>query len=128
MLERMGLRQLPDGVWSSALISRSRARALVASVALTGAVLLAGCNSDDVSLATNAKANQPVPPKLIAEMNEKDMDLQSPILIRLFKQEAELEVWKQDRSGKFALLYEKPGVMLIVVFHLGRSSLSAAIG
>ena len=24
------------------------------------------------------------------------MDLQSPILVRLFKQEAELEVWKQD--------------------------------
>ena len=24
------------------------------------------------------------------------MDLQSPILIRLFKEEAELEVWKQD--------------------------------
>jgi len=37
-------------------------------------------------------------------MTEKDMDLQSPILIRLFKQEAEVEIWKQDRSGKFALL------------------------
>ena len=44
----------------------------------------------------NAKANQPVPPKLIAAMTEKDMDLQSPILIRLFKQEAEVEVWKQE--------------------------------
>ena len=28
-------------------------------------------------------------------MAEKDMDLQSPILVRLFKQEAELEVWKR---------------------------------
>ena len=36
-------------------------------------------------------------------MTAKDMDLQSPILVRLFKQEAELEVWKQDRSGRFAL-------------------------
>ena len=60
------------------------------------------------SLATNAKANQPVPPKLVAAMVEKDMDLQSPILVRLFKQEAELEVWKQDRSGRFALLKTYP--------------------
>src|SRR5436853_390167 len=41
-------------------------------------------------------------------MTEKDMDLQSPILVRLFKQEAELEVWKQDRSGHFALLKTYP--------------------
>jgi murein L,D-transpeptidase YafK len=74
------------------------------SAALAAGVLLAGCNSDEISLASNAKANQPVPPKLVAEMTEKDMDLQSPILVRLFKQEAEFEVWKQDRSGRFALL------------------------
>ena len=79
------------------------------SAALSAAVLLAGCNSDEIgSLATNAKANQPVPPKLIAAMVEKNMDLQSPILIRLFKQEAELEVWKQDRTGRFALLKTYP--------------------
>jgi len=79
------------------------------SVALSASALLAGCNSDEIgSLATNAKANQPVPPKLIAAMVEKNMDLQSPILIRLFKQEAELEVWKQDRTGRFALLKTYP--------------------
>jgi murein L,D-transpeptidase YafK len=91
------------------LINRKFVRALVTSVALaaTGA-LLAACDTDEISLATNAKANQPVPPKLIQAMVEKDMDLQSPILIRLFKQEAELEVWKQTRSGKFALLKTYP--------------------
>src|SRR3979409_1332769 len=95
-------------VWSFALICRSLGRALITSVALAAGVLLAGCNSDDISLANNAKANQPVPPKLIADMTAKDMDLQSPILVRLFKQEAELEVWKQDRSGRFALLKTYP--------------------
>ena len=95
-------------MWSFALIHRSLFRALIASVALANGALLAGCNSDEISLASNAKANQPVPPKLIAEMVAKDMDLQSPILIRLFKQEAELEVWKQDRSGRFALLKSYP--------------------
>jgi murein L,D-transpeptidase YafK len=95
-------------VWSFALIGRSLVRALTTAAALAAGVLLAGCNSDEISLATNAKANQPVPPKLLATMVEKDMDLQSPMLVRLFKQEAELEVWKQDRSGRFVLLKTYP--------------------
>jgi murein L,D-transpeptidase YafK len=95
-------------VWSFALIYRSLVRVLITSVALAAGVLLAGCNSDEISLANNAKANQPVPPKLVADMAEKNMDLQSPMLVRLFKQEAELEVWKQDRSGRFALLKTYP--------------------
>src|ERR1700680_2069846 len=95
-------------VGSFALICRSLVRALITSVALAAGVLLAGCNSDEISLANNAKANQPVPPKLVADMAEKNMDLQSPMLVRLFKQEAELEVWKQDRAGRFALLKTYP--------------------
>src|SRR3954452_4843192 len=95
-------------VWSFALIHRSLFRALMTSAVLAGGVLLAGCNSDEISLASNAQANQPVPPKLVADMTEKDMDLQSPILVRLFKQEAELEVWKKNRSGSFALLKTYP--------------------
>ncbi|MDE1934829.1 MAG: murein L,D-transpeptidase [Bradyrhizobium sp.] len=91
------------------MIRRLSLRALMTSAALSAAVLLAGCNTDELnSLATNAKANQPVPPKLVAAMDAKNMDLQSPILIRLFKQEAELEVWKQDRTGRFALLKTYP--------------------
>jgi murein L,D-transpeptidase YafK len=95
-------------VGSFPLIVRSLVRALTTTAALGAAMLLAGCNSDEISLSSNAKANQPVPPKLVSEMTEKDMDLQSPILVRLFKQEAELEVWKQDRSGRFALLKTYP--------------------
>jgi murein L,D-transpeptidase YafK len=95
-------------VWSFALIRRSLVRALTTSAVLAAGATLAGCNSDDISLASNAKANQPVPAKLIAQMDAKNMDLQSPILVRLFKQEAELEVWKQDRTGRFALLKTYP--------------------
>jgi murein L,D-transpeptidase YafK len=81
------------------LIDRTLVRALITSAALAAAgVFLSGCDTDEISLATNAKANQPVPPKLIQAMVDKDMDLQSPILIRLFKLEAEVEVWKQNRS------------------------------
>jgi murein L,D-transpeptidase YafK len=95
-------------VWSFALNDRSLIRALAISATLVASALLAGCDGEEASLAANAKANQPVSPKLIAAMTEKDMDLQSPILIRLFKQEAEVEVWKQDRSGKFAVLKTYP--------------------
>src|SRR3979411_624 len=95
-------------VWSFALICRSLIRALITSAALAAGVLLAGCNSDEISLANTSKANKPVPPNLVADMAAKDMDLQSPMLVRLFKQEAELEVWKQDRSGKFAVLKTYP--------------------
>jgi murein L,D-transpeptidase YafK len=80
----------------------------VTSAVLAVSVMLAGCNSDEISLANNAKANQPVPPKLIQAMVDKNMDLNSPILVRIFKQEAELEVWKQDRDGRFALLKTYP--------------------
>ncbi|HEX9211044.1 MAG TPA: murein L,D-transpeptidase family protein [Bradyrhizobium sp.] len=90
------------------MTASSLARAILASVALAASVVLAGCDTDQVSLATNAKANQPVTPKLLAAMVEKDMDLQSPILVRLFKQEAELEIWKQTRNGQFALLKTYP--------------------
>ncbi len=91
------------------MIDRTLVRALITSAALAAAgAFLSGCDTDEISLATNAKANQPVPPKLIQAMVDKDMDLQSPILIRLFKQEAEVEVWKQNRSGQFALLKTYP--------------------
>jgi murein L,D-transpeptidase YafK len=83
-------------------------RALVTSAVLATGFVLAGCNSDEISLANNAKANKPIPEKLVADMQEKDMDPQSPMLVRLFKQEAELEVWKQNRSGQFALLKTYP--------------------
>src|ERR1043165_9175869 len=93
---------------SFAVIERTQPRALAISLALAASVALDGCNSDEISLANNAKPNKPVPPKLIADMTAKDMDLNSPILVRLFKTEAELEVWKQTRSGQFALLKTYP--------------------
>jgi len=54
------------------------------------------------------KAARPLPEKLVAEIEAKNMDKESPILVRLFKEESELEVWKQDRTGHFALLKTYP--------------------
>lgn len=88
------------------MIGRTPFRALMTSAALAAGVLLSACNGD--SLSTGAKANRPIPEKLVAEIESKNMDKGSPMLVRLFKQEAELEVWKQDRSGRFALLKTYP--------------------
>jgi murein L,D-transpeptidase YafK len=57
---------------------------------------------------TEARALQPVPAALAAEIDKRKMPKKSPILLRIFKEEAELEVWKQDARGKFALLKTYP--------------------
>jgi murein L,D-transpeptidase YafK len=43
----------------------------------------------------------------LQEMENDNMDRGAPILIRIYKEERTLEVWKQDR-GKFALLQSYP--------------------
>jgi murein L,D-transpeptidase YafK len=91
---------------SFGLNCRTLVRALLASAAIAASFALAGCDGE--SLSTNAKANKPIPEKLVNEMDQKNMDKQSPMLVRLFKQEAELEVWKQDRNGQYALLRTYP--------------------
>ncbi|KAA0971183.1 murein L,D-transpeptidase [Aureimonas fodinaquatilis] len=70
------------------------------------AIWLSGCVSSVLSVDT--KATQPIPAALLAEMSQKSMSPSSPILIRIFKQESELEIWKQDRSGRYALLKTYP--------------------
>jgi murein L,D-transpeptidase YafK len=55
-----------------------------------------------------AKATQPLAPALVALLRQKNMPAHSPILLRVFKEESELEVWKEDRTGHFALLKTYP--------------------
>ena len=55
-----------------------------------------------------AKATQELPPELLALLEQKKMPKYSPIVLRLFKQEAELEVWKQDTAGRFQILKTYP--------------------
>ncbi len=88
------------------MIHRTLVRALMLPAALAASLVLSGCDSD--SLSPGAKANRPIPDKLLNEMESRNMDKGAPMLVRLFKQEAELEVWKQDRTGRFALLKTYP--------------------
>ncbi|MBV8240179.1 MAG: hypothetical protein JOY75_05240, partial [Hyphomicrobiales bacterium] len=50
------------------------------------------------------RATKELPPALLALLRQKKMPKHSPILLRIFKEEAELEVWKQDSGGHFQLL------------------------
>lgn len=50
------------------------------------------------------KHKTPVPPRLLSAMQSANMDPAAPILMRMYKSEARLEVWKKTRSGPFALL------------------------
>jgi len=47
-------------------------------------------------------------PELLALLQQKKMPIHSPILVRVFKEEAELEVWKQDATGRFQILKTYP--------------------
>lgn len=75
------------------------------SVALFTAAL-AGCVSN--VLEVENKASQPIPAKVAKEMSTKSMSSNGAVLVRIFKQESELEVWKRTASGRFALLKTYP--------------------
>ncbi len=68
------------------------------------AIVLAGCEVD----SPIARALKPLSPQMLAQLEQKNMPKDSPILIRLFKEESEIEVWKQNTSGRFALLKTYP--------------------
>jgi murein L,D-transpeptidase YafK len=82
-------------------------RSLLASAAIAAAIALAGCDTDGTP-AVNGRHMQPLSERMAAEIENKNMEKESPILVRIFKEEAELEVWKEDKTGRFALLRTYP--------------------
>jgi murein L,D-transpeptidase YafK len=92
---------------SFALNRRPLFRTLLASAAFAAAVALAGCDTDG-GVAPSGRALAPLSDKMLADIEQKNMSKESPILVRLFKEESELEVWKQDNTGRFELLKTYP--------------------
>ncbi len=82
--------------------------ALFASAAIAAALALAGCNTDSSTSAVNGRHMQPLSERMLADIESKNMAKESPILVRIFKEESELEIWKEDKSGRFALLHTYP--------------------
>jgi murein L,D-transpeptidase YafK len=82
-------------------------RSLLASAAIAAAVVLAGCDSDKIP-DISGRHMQPLSEAVLEELDAKNMAKESPVLIRIFKEESELELWKVDKSGRFALLRSYP--------------------
>lgn len=88
------------------------AKAVGRAAVMAAALVLAGCQADEVATVSPyktvyggpQKSRAPVSPILVARMQTLDMDKNSPIMVRLFKKESKLEVWKQTRNGRYALL------------------------
>ncbi|HEY9214106.1 MAG TPA: murein L,D-transpeptidase family protein, partial [Ancylobacter sp.] len=68
---------------------------------------LAACTGDD-SPSINAKAMKALSPQTVALIEERGMSKDSPLVVRIFKEESELEVWKQTTGGDYALLKTYP--------------------
>ena len=88
------------------VLNRRFLRALLTTAALAGAIGLGGCNPSDIP--TTGRSQAPLSQKTLSLMEEKRMDKESPILARIFKEEAEMEIWKKDRDGNYALLKTYP--------------------
>ncbi len=80
---------------------QTTSRFLAVSAVIAAAAALAGCDTDGTNVAS-ARALRPLSAEMVAEIEKKNMPKESPILVRIFKEEAEFEVWKQDATGHFA--------------------------
>jgi murein L,D-transpeptidase YafK len=67
-----------------------------------GVGALAGCQGSLEDMVP--KAQRQVPAKLLLKMKAKSMRQGAPILVRIFKEENTLEVWKKKTNGRFGLL------------------------
>lgn len=76
-------------------------RSAFTALALSAAITLAACQASDV---LKLAAEAPLPRDVITTMKAKGMTKSSPIMIRIFKEEEVLEVWKQTDTGRFDLV------------------------
>lgn len=76
--------------------------ALVAFVALS----LGACEEERSRSASRHWI--PIPSATYALMSEKGMSKDQPVLIRSYKKESELEIWKRKADGRYALLKTYP--------------------
>ncbi|WP_346432536.1 MULTISPECIES: murein L,D-transpeptidase family protein [unclassified Roseitalea] len=78
-----------------------RMRSALSALALSAAIALAGCQASDIF---DLAAEEPLPRDVVATMDSMGMTKASPIMMRIFKEEAVLEVFKQKPNGRYALV------------------------
>ncbi len=82
-------------------------RILMTLLVLSGTLALAGCYGED-GYQLPTRAMKELSPEMLTLLVQKNLPKDSPILVRLFKEESELEVWKQDINGQFQFLKVYP--------------------
>ena len=102
--QRLGQACLVGGL---VLHSQPVLRSIFLLSAIASAVALGGCNTESTG-PVNGRHMRPLSERLIADLESRDMAKGSPILVRIFKEESELEVWKVDKTGLFSLLRTYP--------------------
>jgi murein L,D-transpeptidase YafK len=91
-------------VWKAGAFYRLRLlRPVLACAAIAALLALAGCDTNKIP-NMSGRHMQPLSEEMLAELDAKNMAKESPILIRIFKEESELELWKADKSKQFVLL------------------------
>lgn len=90
-------------------LRHSRAVRLAAATAVC-ALALAGCSAENFTFGPdgNKKHLRPVSSQTMALMREKGMSKELPILLRIYKEESELEIWKKTTAGNYELLRKFP--------------------
>ena len=83
-------------------------RPFVAAAAVALAMTLGACQDSAMLGGASTRSLTPIPPQTLALMQTKGMSQSDPILIRAFKKEAEMEVWKRGSNGQYALLKTFP--------------------
>ena len=84
-------------------MSTTVSRLLLSTAAL---LIVAGCEEDRGRYP--ARAYAPVPASTVAKMEAKGSSKNAPVLVRAYKQESEIEIWKQTSSGEYALIKTYP--------------------
>lgn len=77
------------------------------AVAALGLLALTGCQEDGY-LPKNSRHWVALSPEIQSLMAEKGLNARSPILIRAYKKESELEIWKANAAGEYQLLKTYP--------------------
>ena len=77
-------------------------------VMLAGVSLALAACQDQQQSASSTRHLSPIPPATMALMSAKGVSKSDPILVRAYKKESEMEVWKRGADGQYALLKTYP--------------------
>jgi murein L,D-transpeptidase YafK len=82
-------------------------RGVAAGLTVAACALIAGCDDSYLDQGSG-RSQQPISSATLAEMDKLDTTPSAPTVIRTYKKEAELEIWKMKSNGEYALLKTYP--------------------